>query len=98
VNWQLILAPEAEAEIANAAFWYNQQKAGLGLDFVRAVDSALLAIQRNPLQYQIIWKQYRRAGVARFPYGLLYRVMDREIVVLSCFHGRRSPRAWKART
>jgi plasmid stabilization system protein ParE len=98
VNGGLILALEAEAEIADAALWYDRQKPGLGLDFVRAVDAALVAIQRNPLHYQVIWKQYRRAGVARFPYGLIYRVTDREIVVLSCFHGRRSPRAWKART
>jgi ParE toxin of type II toxin-antitoxin system, parDE len=98
VNRELILAPEAETEIADAVFWYEQQKPGLGLDFFRAVDSALVTVRLNPFQYQIIWKQYRRAGVAHFPYGLIYRVTDREIIVLSCFHGRRSPAAWKART
>jgi toxin ParE1/3/4 len=98
VNRELILAPEAETEIADAVLWYEQQKPGLGLDFLRAVDSALITVRRNPFQYQIIWKQYRRAGVARFPYGLIYRATDREVVVLSCFHGRRGPGAWKART
>jgi toxin ParE1/3/4 len=83
VKRELILDPEAEAEIANAALWYDRRKPGLGLDFVRAVDSALDAVQRNPLQYQLIWKQYRRVGVARFPYGLIYRVTNREIIVLS---------------
>jgi hypothetical protein len=98
VKRELILEPEAEAEIAEAADWYNEQKSGLGVDFVLAVASTLAAVQRNPLQYQIVWKEYRRAGIARFPYGLIYRLTDRELIVMSCFHGRRNPGAWRDRT
>jgi hypothetical protein len=96
VNRELILAPEAETEIADAVFWYEQQKPSL--DFLGAVDFCSCHRSAESLQYQIIWKQDRRAGAARFPYGLIYRATDREIIVLSCFHGRRSPGAWKART
>jgi plasmid stabilization system protein ParE len=98
VNRELILEPEAEAEIAEAADWYNQQKSGLGVDFVLAVATTLAAILRNPFQYQIVWKEYRRAGIARFPYGLIYRLTDRDLIVMSCFHGRRNPRVWRNRT
>jgi toxin ParE1/3/4 len=97
VNRELFLEPEAEAEIAEASDWYNQQKLGLGTDFVLAVSSTLTAIQQNPLQYQKVWREYRRAGLGRFPYGLIYRVTERDIVVLSCFHGRRNPRVWRNR-
>jgi hypothetical protein len=58
VNRELILTPEAETEIAEAVAWYEQQKLGLGLDFIRAVDFALVAVCWNPFQYQTIWKQY----------------------------------------
>jgi toxin ParE1/3/4 len=98
VNRALTLEPEAETEIAEACDWYDRQIPGLGIDFIRAVESALVAIQHNPLQYQIVWEEYRRAGIARFPYGLIYRVTDRELIVISCFHGRRNPRVWKNRT
>ena len=98
MNWELIVEPEAEAEIAEAGDRYNQQVPGLGIDFVLAVDSTLTAIRQNPFQYQVVWRQYRRAGIFRFPYGLIYRVTDRELIVVSCFHGRRNPRVWRNRT
>lgn len=94
----LVVRPEAEAEIAAASDWYNQRRPGLGSDFIHAVNQTLTAIQDNPFQYQIVWREFRRAGVARFPYGLIYSVSEAEIFVLSCFHGRRNPNVWKKRT
>lgn len=95
---ELVIRSEAEADIAEAADWYNRQRPGLGIDFVLAVNAALEAVQRNPLQYQIVWRQFRRAGVAPFPYGLIYRASERDIIVVACLHGRRNPYVWKKRT
>jgi len=97
VSSELLLEPGAEAEIAEAGDWYDQRRPGLGADFVRAVDETLAAIKQNPLQYQTVWRQFRRARIGRFPYGLIYSVSDHDIVVLSCFHGRRNPQIWKKR-
>jgi plasmid stabilization system protein ParE len=98
MNRDLIVEPEAEAEIDEASRWYDAQSPGLGAEFLRAVEAALGTIARNPLQYQIIHGEVRRAGVRRFPHGLMYVVSDREIIVLACFHGRRNPRRWQERT
>jgi len=98
VSLELIIRPVAEVEIAQAGDWYDRERPGLGTEFVLAVSDTLAAIQQNPLQYQIVWKQFRRAGVAGFPYGLIYRASDLEITVVSCFHSRRNPRVWKSRT
>jgi len=95
MNRRLTLRPQAELEIGEAAVWYEGCGAGLGNDFLRAVD--LAAIQRNPFQYQIILGELRRAGLRRFPYSLIYRCQDQEIVVVACAHGRRDPRRWKDR-
>lgn len=32
-----------------------------------------------------------------FSYGILYVASDEEVVILSCFHGRRDPAAWRER-
>ena len=98
MNRELILGPEAEAEIAEAGDWYDQRRPGLGAGFVRAVDATLVAIQQNPFQYQIIWRQFRRAGLRRFPYSLIYMASDRQITIVSCFHGRRNSKVWQERT
>ena len=98
MNRALILGLEAETEIAEARDWYDQRSPGLGAEFVGAVDATLVAIQQNPFQYQAVWRQFRRAGLRRFPYSLIYIVSDRQIIVVSCFHGRRKPKVWRERT
>ena len=98
MNRELIVEPEAEAEIAEAGDRYDRRRPGLGVEFVHSADRALAAIQQNPFQYQLIWGQYRRVGLKRFPYGLIYAVSDHEITVISCFHGRRNPKVWQSRT
>jgi plasmid stabilization system protein ParE len=98
VSRDLVIRPQAEAELAEAGDWYDRERPGLGPVFVLAVSRTLAAVQQNPLQYQIVWRQYRRARVAKFPYSLIYRVSDRDITVVSCFHGRRNPTVWQRRS
>jgi toxin ParE1/3/4 len=98
VNGDPIIQPEAEADIAEAGDWYERQVPGLGTDFILAVDRTLAAIRQNPLQYQTVWRQFRRAGVVRFPYSIIYRASAENITVVACLHGRRNPKLWKRRS
>jgi plasmid stabilization system protein ParE len=62
-----------------------------------AVEGTVDAIVANPLQFPVLYKRRRRAGVKRFPYALFFEVEDYRIVVIACFHGRRDPKRWQAR-
>jgi plasmid stabilization system protein ParE len=97
VNWDLVLRPEAEAEIAEASDWYEQQNPGLGDKFIGVVDVTLSVLRQNPFKYQVVSGQLRRAKLRGFPYGLFYVVSDRQITVVSCVHGRRDPKIWQER-
>jgi hypothetical protein len=98
MSWELVVEPEAEAEIDQASRWYDMQSSGLGPDFLRAVGASLAVIQRNPFQYQVVHGEVRRAQLRRFPHSLIYTVTDREIVVAACIHGRRGPKRWRDRS
>lgn len=91
----LIIRPQAEAEVIEAATWYEQTSQTLAARFTQEFRSALARIVDNPLQYQIVDDEMRRAPLAGFPYGLLYVATDDEIVILSCFLGRRDPARWR---
>ena len=97
MTWELIVAPEAEAEIAEARDWYDEREPGLGADFIAIASSALAAIEENPFQYQIVWKHYRRVVLHRFPYNVIYSASDEVIRVVACIHGRRNPEIWQER-
>ncbi len=92
------LRPEAEADIEDAATWYERQREGLGQNFFDDVLIALDAISENPNIYPVVHRQTRRAVVHRFPFGIFYRVGEDSVVVLAVMHGSRHPRQWKKRT
>jgi plasmid stabilization system protein ParE len=97
MKYDLIVRPEAEAELAEAFNWYEQKIDGLGSRFLISVDAAINSIQRDPLQYPIIYKNVHRALTRRFPYQIFFIVDDLQIVVIAVFHGMRNPSVWQSR-
>ena len=95
---ELILRPAAAADVEEAFSWYEQQRPGLGEEFLDSVDAGLREIGAYPLRQAIIFRDTRRLLLKRFPYAVFYRVYPRIIVVVACMHGRRDPLRWKART
>jgi hypothetical protein len=67
VTPRFIVRPAAEADIAEAALWYELRSLGLGGEFVRAVDVCLAEIRRSPESFPQIYKTTRRAALRRFP-------------------------------
>jgi toxin ParE1/3/4 len=93
----LIIRPEAEAELAEAFNWYEGKVQGLGSEFLNSVEAALLEIRRNPDLHPIIYKNIRRRLIRRFPYAVFYLIKPTHVVVLAVFHARRHSRKWKSR-
>lgn len=93
----LIVRPEAEAELAEAYAWYEARTQGLGDDFLLSIDAAFHAIVRNHKHYPVILKTARRALLHRFPYAVFVVADDNHITVLAVFHAKRDPQRWKQR-
>ena len=89
---RLVYRPEAAADVRAAFEWYEGQREGLGEEFLVALSNAEEAARSNPLSYGVIRRDARRVMLRRFPYQLIYRIVADVIVVVACFHGRRSPR------
>jgi plasmid stabilization system protein ParE len=80
-----------------AAEWYGRRDVVARETFLSAVASSLAAIESNPLQYQRVHGEVRRAMVGHFPYALLYSISDNTVVVTVCFHCSRDPKHWHSR-
>ena len=57
----VIFREEAEADMAEAALWYERRSLGLGAEFVRSVDACLALISRQPTLFPIVHRQARMA-------------------------------------
>jgi plasmid stabilization system protein ParE len=94
---RLVVRPQAQAELLAARRWYDHQRAGLGGEFAREVDLAVSAVLERPLSFPTVHKAIRRAIVRRFPYGVFFRILSDEIVILGIVHGHREPNHWRRR-
>lgn len=95
---EIRLRPQAEQDLADAATWYEEQRQGLGHEFLDEVLTMLSNIAKNPLIYPDVYRSIRRAVIQRFPFSVYFRVESATIVVVAVMHGSRNPRRWKSRT
>ncbi|MNE83829.1 Plasmid stabilization system protein [compost metagenome] len=88
---------EAESELKDALDWYEACAAGLGTEFLKALDSCLARISHQPKSYPLVHGQARRALFRHFPYGLIYREDADGILIIACHHQRQRPERWRKR-
>jgi plasmid stabilization system protein ParE len=94
---KLVVAPEAELDIAEAYVWYESRRIGLGEEFLGSVDAAIERICRHPLIYPIVHEAYRRALIRRFPYAVFFEPTESSVTVYALFHTSRDPQKWRQR-
>ena len=93
----VIVRSSAEADVREAAFWYESKREGLGVEFTLELDSLYERIAKNPEQFPAIEQRTRRALLRRFPYAVYFVVGDAAVVVIAVLHQHRQPGAWRAR-
>jgi len=81
-------------DLAGAYLWYEEQRVGLGEEFLGAVDASFDAIEHFPEMFARVHGEVRRAMVSRFPYAVFYRVEAKQIVVVTVLHTARDPKLW----
>lgn len=99
MNRQLIVRPEAEADIADAAVWYDSREPGLGLDLISEVHSAIARALKSPESFTRVRRNptVRRVLTRRFPYRVFFIVRPDAILILAVLHAARHDQVWKHR-
>ena len=89
--------PEAEAEFYAAIDYYEDCKVNLGYDFAIEVYESIDRIISFPEAWCILESEIRRILVNRYPYGIIYSIEEKEILILAIMHLNREPDYWKDR-
>lgn len=88
--------PEAEAEALDSQRWYEHRRPGLGAEFGEAISGAVTRVADNPVAFQKVHGETRRAVLRRFPYAIYFRV-DRDDIIVLAVHGRQHEARWQSR-
>jgi len=88
---------EAEREMYEAVAYYEESSEGLGLEFSREVFATITRILKFPEAWSLYSNRSRRCLLKRFPYGIVYREVDGEVVIFAVMQLNRKPGYWEGR-
>ena len=84
--------PSTAGDVNEGASFYRRARPGLESEFRHEIDAGIDRIANSPLLYPLVEAQIRRCIVHRFPYSILFRVVDADCVrVLVIRHHKRHP-------
>ena len=95
---RLIVRPHAEADIDDAAGWYEAEQAGLGSRFLLDVELVLERAAEAPLQFPEFLPGVRRALLHSFPYAVYLKPTEQTVIIVAVLHLSRNPTIWHQRT
>lgn len=86
---ELIITSDAYLDLGQIVEWYEARKRYLGIEFAEIANEYINRIGKNPLLYNCVYKDYRRALLKRFPYKIYYKVVENKILIIGMFHNSR---------
>ncbi len=94
---QIRLLEIAAIELDEAVTYYNSEHTGLGDEFIIEFANSLERIKAYPQAWQPFTQNTRRCQLRRFPYGIVYQLLQTEILIIAISHLHREPGYWKDR-
>jgi len=96
-EYRLVAEPEVDLDVAAAFEWYENERDGLGHEFLEELRETYDRIEDGPFNYQHLRSGIRRALVHRFPYAVYFAVEDDVVVVVAVLHASRDTAEWQRR-
>jgi plasmid stabilization system protein ParE len=98
IEYRLISHSSVDLDVGAAFEWYENERAGLGVEFLDELRAAYDHIAEGPLKYQEVSRGIRRALLRRFPYAVYFAIEGEIVVVAAVLHASRDPAEWQRRS
>ena len=96
--YKILLQPRAQEELHQAISYYAElEVSGLTEKFIQSFEESLNLLEINPY-FQIKQPPYRACKMKRFPFILLFRIIEESNIVAleSIFHSAQDPNKYPA--
>lgn len=94
---KVIFTRLAQAELQDAAAFYELEIPGLGKRFKEEVKNAITRIAEYPLAWAVERAEVRKYLLTKFPYKILYSLEPDHILIIAVAHLHRKPDYWVER-
>lgn len=90
--------PLARRELMTAARYYEEEWAGLGETFLKAVREGITSVTDQPYTWPVIRGRIRRRVLtSRYPFSIIYTVVEGQVLIVAVAHQSRREDYWKSR-
>ncbi len=89
--------PGARRDFDESFDWYAARSTQAAIRFTNAIDAALSTVSANPERFAAVDGTHRECPVRRFPFRIVYRVIQGRVLVVAIAHAKRRPGYWKDR-
>ena len=91
MQYEIEIRSLATIETLETYDWYEQQREGLGLEFLNELEKFYSILLHNPNTHSYYQRPVRQGKINRFPYTVIYEVFKTRIVIYSVFMGKQNP-------
>jgi toxin ParE1/3/4 len=89
--------PAAELELIKELAYYSKARPGSAAKFQAAVEAATQMAMRHPHGGAPAYKETRAFRIKGFPFSLVYRASQYEVLVVAVAPHRKQPNYWASR-
>ena len=99
MSYSIKLSPLAKTDVQDIIAYYNENKNGLGTRFFNSLAVTFKLIAKNPLLFQIRYRNTHSVLIQKFPIQVHYLVdeVNKNVIVIAVSHTSRNPQIWKER-
>ena len=90
--YQIIVPESVYLELKEVSSYYESKQKDLGLRFVLSWETAMEHIKEAPLLYQKKNKRLRTIKLNKFPYLLVFEIIENKIYVFRLANAKRNPK------
>lgn len=84
----------AKLEIEQSYEFYEKQQLGLGKKFINEFEKSIELIKEFPTGWSLVSKRVRMCRMNNFPFGIIYQIRNKDILIVSVFNYYRKPKNW----
>ncbi|APZ94560.1 type II toxin-antitoxin system RelE/ParE family toxin [Fuerstiella marisgermanici] len=93
----IVLCSAAEIDYTESLTWYAEHSTDAANDFDAEFDRALAQIVADPHRFPMCDARHHYFLLRRYPFRIIYRTVQKDIVVIALAHSSRAPDYWADR-
>ncbi|MCA9214376.1 MAG: type II toxin-antitoxin system RelE/ParE family toxin [Planctomycetales bacterium] len=94
---RVVVCSAAEGEYTHSLRWYADRSPAAADAFDNEFDRALSEISANPSRFPHCDSEHQFYLMKRYPFRIIYRVGESEVLIIAVAHTSRDPEYWKGR-